>query len=417
MVLPPTYAYDPNRQYLSLSPRDQAFVQNPYPTYAALHDASGPDGPVVYWEDYGFWVFGGLDTVNALFRDRRLGRQILHVASREQLGLPEQPTHLADFYGVEAHSILELEPPDHTRLRGLINRAFVSRHIETLGPSIAARADALMDGMAGKASVDLIAEFAEPLAVSVIADMLGISARHGPQLLDWSHAMVRMYQAERSHEDELAANQASKSFVAWVRELVQLRRQNSADDLLSHLINVKDLTGRLSEDEVVSTVILLLNAGHEATVHAMGHAMNLLLGAESGNRQSWLQDPPSLVEEALRHRPPLHMFTRFVLEDCQLGGRRFALGDVIGLHLGMANHDPRQAREPNQFDPARDTVRQVAFGAGIHFCIGHTLARLEMETALPALFRRFPVMKVKTRPKLKDAYHFHGLEALEVTLQ
>lgn len=183
------------------SPTDPAFYSDPYPTYARLHADAGPDGPIIWWENYGHWVFGGLDTVNALFRDRRLGRQILHKVSREALGWAERPPHLAAFDAVEAHSLLELEPPDHTRLRGLINRAFVSRHIETLGPSIAQRTARLLAGLPTGVPVGAISQLAEPLAVGTIADMLGIDEAAGPQLVAWSHAMVRMYVPGRTHDE------------------------------------------------------------------------------------------------------------------------------------------------------------------------------------------------------------------------
>ncbi len=409
---PDILPYDRAHQRLTLNPRDPAFVQNPYPAYAALHEASGPDGPIVHWDAYGHWVFGGLDAVNALFRDRRLGRQVLHVTTREALGWPQPAVHTVDFDTIDAHSLLELEPPDHTRLRGLINRAFVSRHVEALGPEIAAETNAAMDRFGE--SVDLISDFAEPIAGNVIARMLGIELRHVPQLLRWSHAMVQMYAFGRDRAVEDAANNAARAFTAFVRNEIAHRRAHPGPDLLTHLINAHEAQDRLSEAEIVSTVILLLNAGHEATVHATGNGLRTLFLTNSENRAHWLAMPEALTEEILRHTPPLHMFTRYVLEDCELYGRHFRLGDVVGLHLGLANHDPRAMPEPQRFDPMRAPVKQVAFGAGIHFCIGHTLARLEMATAIPMLFDRFPQIAMTEQPRLKNSYHFHGLERLMV---
>jgi cytochrome P450 len=407
-------AYDSDTRRLALDPRDPSFVQAPYETYAALHAASGDHGPIFHWHAYGHWVFGGLDTVNALFRDRRLGRQILHRTTREALGWAPPAAHRVDFDAIDAHSLLELEPPDHTRLRALINRAFVSRHVEALGPAIAAETERAMDRFDGQP--DLLTAFAEPIAGNTIARMLGIDLAHVPQLLAWSHAMVQMYAYGRDRAVEAAANSAARDFTVFVRAEIAKRRAAPGPDLLSHLISAHEDQDRLTEDEIVSTTILLLNAGHEATVHAMGNGLRTLFLAPPEDRADWLSRPDAMTEEILRHAPPLHMFMRYVLEDCELFGMSFRQGDVIGLHLGLANCDPRAMPHPNRFDPQREPVKQVAFGAGIHFCIGHTLARLEMTTAIPMLFARFPDIRMAETPRFKDAYHFHGLERLTVEL-
>jgi unspecific monooxygenase len=406
--------HDPASRRLSIDPRQDAFVQNPYPAYAALHEVSGDDGPVAFWEAYGHWVFGGLNAVSALLRDRRLGRQILHRTTREALGWDDPPSHTADFDAIDARSLLELEPPDHTRLRGLINRAFVSRHVEALGPEIAAETNKAIDAFGD--APDLLADFAEPIAGNTIARMLGIDLLHVPQLLAWSHAMVQMYAFGRDRAVEEAANAAARAFTKFVREEIAKRRQSPGPDLLTHLITAHEAQDRLTEEEIISTTILLLNAGHEATVHAMGNGLRTLFMASSEDSARWLADPEAMTEEILRHTPPLHMFTRYVLDECDLYGVPLKQGDVIGLHLGLANHDPRAVPDPQRFDPSRTPVKNVAFGAGIHFCIGHTLARLEMATAIPMLFTRFPNMRMAATPRFKNAYHFHGLERLSVSL-
>lgn len=404
--LPPSFAYDTATHHLQLSPQDATFVQDPYPVYAHLHAQSAGDGPVFYWQQYNHWVFGGLDAVNALFREKRLGRAPL------QADTPQG--HRIDWDNVDAHSLLELEPPDHTRLRGLINRAFVSRHVEALGPEIEAETVKAMDGFGDTA--DLIADFAQPIAGNVIARMLGIDVAHVPQLLAWSNTMVRMYAHGRDRGIEEAANTAARAFSSFVRGEIAQRRAEPGADLLSHLISAHEDQDRLSEQEIISTTILLLNAGHEATVHTTGNGLRTLLQADAETRSTWVADPAALVEEVLRHSPPLHMFMRFVKEDCTLYGVPLKRGDTIGLHLGLANHDPRASANPETFDPARTPIKNVAFGAGIHFCIGHTLARLEMETSIPMLFARFPGMAISEEPRVKNAYHFHGLESLQVTV-
>jgi unspecific monooxygenase len=413
--LPQSFAYDSATHSLSLDPRAPDFFLNPYPSYAALHAASDTNGPIMRWQDYGHWVFGGLKTVNALFRDKRLGRQILHRTTREALGWPDPSDHTADFDRIDACSLLELEPPDHTRLRALINRAFISRNVETLGPAIAAEATAAMDSFADE-PIDLLASFAEPVAANTIARMLGIDQSYVPKLLAWSHAMVAMYAYGRDRTVEEKANRAAREFTDFVREQIVERRASPGTDLLSHLITAHEDADRLSEPEIISTTILLLNAGHEATVHAMGNGLATLFSLTAEQRNHALANPVAMTEEILRHTPPLHMFTRYVLEDCELYGVPFEQGDVIGLHLGLANRDPRAMPDPDTFDVDRASVKQVAFGAGIHFCIGHTLARLEMATAIPMLLERFPQMSLAAPPRFKNAYHFHGFDRLLVNL-
>jgi cytochrome P450 len=375
--------FDPAARRLRLDPRDPVFFADPYAAYAKLHAAPGP----AFWEDYGFWCFFGHAAVSALLRDKRFGRQILHVATREELGWPERPAHLADFDAIERHSLLEMEPPEHTRLRALVNRAFVSRQVERLGPRIAEMAEALIDKL--EPGADLIADFATPIPVGVIAELIGAPVEDSALLLDWSHKMVAMYQFAPTRADEDAAAAASREFAAYVRVLIARRRRSLNDDLLSRLIVAESEESRLSEDELVTSVVLLLNAGHEATVHALGNAVKTLV--ESG---AHFDGSETAVEELLRFDAPLHMFTRYALQDVEAEGVRLRKGERIGLLLGAANRDPSVFRDPDRLDLARSANPHVAFGAGIHFCVGAPLARLEMRVALEALFRRLPGLRL-----------------------
>ncbi len=391
---------------VSLDPRDPVFVQNPYPAYDALRAA----GPAFFWEQYGHWCFASHEAVNALLKDRRFGRQILHVTSREVLGWPEPAPHLAPFHAIERHSLLELEPPDHTRLRGLVNRAFVSRQVERLRPRITELAHRLIDGFVARGMVDLLEAFATPIPVIVIAELLGVPPERAPDLLRWSNAMVAMYQFRRSAQIEDEAVAATHAFVAFLRDCIRERRNSPADDLISTLIAATQTGERMSEDELISTCILILNAGHEATVHAIGNGVKAMLEQGIG-----IGDAPldGLVEDVLRFDAPLHMFTRFALEDCAALGVSFRQGEVVGLLLGAANRDPARFAEPDRFDPHRSNAH-VSFGAGIHFCVGAPLARLELEVALPILFQRLPGLRLASQPVYRDTYHFHGLERLDV---
>jgi cytochrome P450 len=409
MSLPPSLTIDALSSRVALSPTDAVFVQDPYPAYRAIREVA----PLFFWEDYGCWCAASHQLVFDLFRDRRFGREILHVATRGELGWPEPQAHLAPFDAVDAHSMLEREPPVHTRLRNLVNRAFVSRQIERLRPRIVAQAHELIDGFETKGKVDLIEAFATPIPVVLIAELLGVPEVMAPQLLDWSHRMVAMYQFKRTRRIEDQAVAAAEEFSAFLRDYVRRRRAAPRDDLISHLIAAEAQGDRLSEEELISTCILLLNAGHEATVHAIGNGVKAILqaGLDAASVQAGGE---GLVEEMLRFDPPLHMFKRYALEDVELGVARLRKGEQIGLLLGAANHDPARFPQPERFLPSRERPPHVSLGGGIHFCVGAPLARLELEVAVPILFERLPRLRLDGVPLYGGTYHFHGLSALQV---
>ena len=337
MSLPPSLKIDASRSRVALSPADPVFVQDPYPTYRAIREVV----PLFFWEEYGCWCAASHQLVFDLFRDKRFGREILHVATRQELGWPEPQAHLAPFDAVDAHSMLEREPPVHTRLRTLVNRAFVSRQIERLRPRIAALAHELIDAFEPKSRSELIATFATPIPVVLIAELLGVPTELAPQLLDWSHSMVAMYQFNRTRTIEAQAVAAAQEFSAFLRSYVGERRAAPRDDLISHLIATEAQGDRLSEEELISTCVLLLNAGHEATVHAIGNGVKAIL--QAGFDAAMVQaGGEGLVEEMLRFDPPLHMFQRYALEDVAIGPARLRRGEQIGLLLGAANHDPNR---------------------------------------------------------------------------
>jgi cytochrome P450 len=401
---------DSARRSVSLDPRDPAFFNDPYPAYRAI----AAQIPAFFWEQYGFWCFARHAHVSTLLRDRRFGRQILHLATREELGWSEPPDHVGPFLEVERHSLLELEPPEHTRLRNLVNRAFVSRQVERLAPRIAALANELIDGFELRREADLIEEFATRIPVVVIAELLGVPADMWRQLLDWSHRMVAMYQFGRTRAVEDAAVEATKAFSAFLRGYVEERRGALRDDLISQLIAAEADRGRLSEAELITTCILLLNAGHEATVHGIGNGVKAMLEAQIDPHAAFATPvaTAALVEELLRIDPPLHLFTRYALEDVEFADVVLKKGDEIGLLLGAANHDAERFADPDRVDLSRAPNPHVAFGGGIHFCVGAPLARLEMQVALPILFARLPGLRLAAAPRYRDSYHFHGLEAL-----
>lgn len=410
--LPVSLTIDAARRLVSLDPREPAFVQDPYPAYHAIRGVA----PVFRWEHYGHWCFARHDHVSALLRDRRFGRQILHLASRDALGWAEPPEHLAPFLAFERHSLLELEPPEHTRLRTLVNRPFLKRIGPGLVPVLERIAHECLDAMPHAGATDLIAHYATPIPVRAITHVLGVPESIGTQMLAWSHDMVAMYQARRDAAVELAAVRATQAFDACVRELLEARRREPGEDLLSELLRSEVSGERLTDDELATTVMLFLIAGHEATVHAIGNGVRALLLAGIDPRAR-LADPAAaalLVEELLRFDPPLHLFTRFALEDCEVAGVHLRRGETVGLLLGSAGRDPERFDAPDRLDLSRAPNPHVSFGGGLHFCLGAPLARLELQVAYRVLFERMPQLALCEPPRFRDAYHFRGLEALHV---
>jgi unspecific monooxygenase len=407
------FSFDPATRAGHADPRDPAFYADPYAFYALAHAAS----PAFFWENYGHWCFAGFNDVNALLRDKRFGRQILHVATREELGWPQPQPHVAAFDLTEKYSLLALEPPAHTRLRTLVNRAFVSRHVEQLRPRIEVLANEIIDGFEADGEVEIIKAFAAPIPAIVIAEMIGLPAEMAPQLLNWSNRMVQMYMFGRTEAQEHDANKASQDFMDYMRSVIAERRKSPREDLLTHMIVTEQGGERLNEEEIVSTAILLLNAGHEATVHTTGNGIKTIL--ESGLDPQRLFATPeqtaATVEECLRFDAPLHMFTRYALSDIDLGGGiLLKQGQEIGLLLGAANRDPTRFQHADRFDPFRDDGANVSFGAGIHFCIGAPLARIELQVAMSTLFRRLPKLRLAAPAHYNNVFHFHGLRRLDV---
>ncbi|MGO6680858.1 cytochrome P450 [Rhizobium leguminosarum] len=412
MMIPSFLSIDSANRHVSLDSRNPAFYGDPNAVYAALHAHC----PTFYWSEQKQWFFTGYDHVNGLLRDRRFGRQILHIASREELGLAEPMPHLASFDLSERYSLLELEPPEHTRLRTLVNRAFVSSHVEKMKPELAELANRLIDGFAEKREVELLSAFADIIPVTMIARMIGIPEEMGPQLLAWSHAYVRMYMFGRTREQEEEAERAAKEFSDYVKTVITERRATPRDDLLTHMIHTEHKGQYLTEEELVSTTIVLLNAGHEATVHQIGNSVRTILDSGCDPAELFRDEATTerTVEETLRICAPVHIFQRWALEPAEIDGVSFKRGDKVSLILAAANLDPAKFTDPLTFKPDRNEAANLSFGAGIHFCIGAPLARLELNVVLPILFERLAGLRLAKTPVVKDVYHFHGLDRLDL---
>ncbi len=364
---------------------------------------------MVFWDDLNLPVVAGYDGVSMALRDNRFGREAPEGFE------PDIPERLRAFYDIEDHSMLELEGDRHKRLRSLVLRAFTSRRIKALIPDLEEITNDLIDQFPQDgAPFDLMPAFAKMVPVRIICRLLGVPEEMSEQLLAWSNAMVAVYTPARTPEIEEAASKAATEFSAFMRGYVETRRTQPADDLITSLITAEEEGEKLTTDELITTCILLLNAGHEATVHSLGIAVKTLL--EQNTPRDFLAEDKidGTIEELLRFDPPLHLFQRWVYEDTTFLGQPLKRGDKIGLLLAAANRDEDGWDNANQFDPRRKVKQNTSFGAGIHFCVGAPLARLEMRVALPLLFERCPNIQLAEPPVYADTWHFHGLSKLMV---
>jgi len=399
---------------MRFAPSDPAFIADPYPVYDELRRAA----PVCYDEATDHWLVSRYDDVNRLLRDRGVGRTYLHVATHDEMGHEPPPAWHAPFWNLINAGILDMEPPDHTRVRRLVSKAFTPAFVEALRPTVEAMVTDLVDPLIGAGDVDLLPTVAEPLPVNVIAEMLGVPSADRHLLRPWSADICKMYELNPSVGSERDAVRASTEFGDYLRSLARERRTSDGPDLISALARVVDEGERLSEDELVGTCVLLLNAGHEATVNStllgwwtlFRHPERL---AELRADHSLI---PAAIEELLRYDTPLQMFERWVLDDTELHGVRIPRGAELGLLFGSANRDPSVFEAPDELRLDRSPNPHLTFGAGIHFCLGAPLGRLELQTSFKALLERFPTMEPVEEPRFKPNYIIRGLDGLRVRL-
>ncbi|MDX1692016.1 MAG: cytochrome P450 [Acidimicrobiia bacterium] len=391
---------------------DPAFVRDPYPTYRRLL----AETPVFHDDTWGLTFFARHSDVTSILRDRRFGRDIRHVVPVDEIDPRTYPRHLPNWYRMVRGSFIDLEPPEHTRIRSHVSRSFTKRRVEEMRADVEAAVTRAFDALADGEEVDLVADLATPVPITVIAEMMGVPASDHQMLLDWSHAIVRVFDLNVTPDEEAAAEQATIEFSDHLRGLVAQRRADPGDDLISHLVHEDD---PLDEDDLVATCILVLNAGHEATVHAIGNGM-LALARNPGALDALRADPEiaeTAVEELLRYDPPLHMFERWVLEDLEWDGVQLKTGDKLGLLFGAANHDPEVFDEPDTLDLTRDPNPHIAFGMGIHLCVGAPLARLELEAVFATLARRYrSIDLVGDEPPRTPSLVFRGPDSLPARL-
>ncbi|MFF5537354.1 cytochrome P450 [Streptomyces cinerochromogenes] len=397
---------------LAFDPWDPAFVADPYPAYAELRAR----GRVVRYEPTDQWLVPHHADVSALLRDRRLGRTYQHRFSHEEFGRTPPPPEHEPFHTLNDHGMLDLEPPDHTRIRRLVSKAFTPRTVERLKPYVEGLADELVAGLVRNGGGDLLTDVAEPLPVAVIAEMLGIPEADRGQLRPWSADICGMYELNPSEETAAKAVRASVEFSQYLRELIAARRKEPGEDLVSGLIAAHDEGDRLTEQEMISTAVLLLNAGHEATVNATVNGWWALF--RNPDQLAALRADhslvPSAIEELMRYDTPLQLFERWVLDDIEIDGTTIPRGSEIAMLFGSANHDPAVFTDPGRLDLTRGDNPHISFSAGIHYCIGAPLARIELAASMTALLRQAPALTLAAEPERKPNFVIRGLSGLRV---
>jgi cytochrome P450 len=401
-------------QTVVFDPTDPAFLADPYPELDRLRESA----PVFYDPGWQRWFVTRHHDVRSCLRDKRLGRNFRHVMSEEEVGAAPLDPRWQAFWDTERWSLLWLEPPEHTRMRRLVAAAFTPRAVEALRAPAAELAHELLEPLAETGEMELLYDFAQPYSIAVICRMLGVPLDRHRDLLEWSHRMVKMYEFEVPPEAAGTANRAAAEFREYVLELIRERRANPRDDMVTALVDARVDGGRLSDDEIVSTVIVLLNAGHEATVNTLGNGTL----AFARHPEQWQRvaagDVPAAtaIEELIRFDPPLQLFERWVLtDDVVLGDVAIPRGAKIAMLFGSANRDPRVFERPNSFDVGRENAAQhIGFGGGIHVCIGAPLARIELEASVNALRELWPRFELVEEPQRTGAFVIWGLQGLRL---
>lgn len=387
---------------------DKDFLVDPYPALAGARAVGKP-----FWHELtGMFLAARHADANAVLRNKSLGRIFTPKT-------PENEWH--DFNYLHSDSMLDSEPPKHTRLKSLVSKAFNLRTINSLTPHIERLTTELLDDCADKreknGTFDVLADFAEPLPVKVIAHMLGFPDTDEHLLRPWSQSIVKMYEVNPTETHKAEARAAATEFADYVHGLMELRKVQPGTDLISTLAAAEKDGERLSVEELIATCVLLLNAGHEASVNGFGNG--IVAALKRPNVMKPLRVDPrgvsrTALEEFLRFDSPLQLFERTATTDTEINGVAIRQGQKIAALLGAANRDPDVFDDANSMDLTREPNQHIAFGAGIHFCIGAPLARLEMNISLPALIERFPTLELAGEPTRRPTFVLRGYDTIPV---
>ena len=385
------------------------FVADPYEQLRELREFGKP----VWHEGMQIFLAARHCDANDVFRNKSLGR----------IFTDKKPDfEWETFNWLHSDSILDSEPPKHTRLRSLVAKAFNRNKIEGMRPAVERITQQLLDVIDVKVksgeTFDLIADYAEPLPVKIIADLLGFPESEEHLLRPWSQSIVKMYEVNPSEQYQMEAKKAAAEFAEYVRSLAEHRKKNPGQDLITDLAMVEENGEKLNSHELVATCVLLLNAGHEASVNAFGNGMVAAL--ERPDQAELLRKnsraiTDTALEEFMRFDAPLHLFERTATVDTELGGVKIEKGQKIAALIGSANRDSAVFERADEMDLTRDPNPHIGFGAGIHFCLGAPLARLEMSVSLPALWEKYPNMQLAGNPVRRPTFVLRGYESVSIS--
>lgn len=391
------------------------FKANPYPFYDMLR----ANAPLFHWDQWNMWFVTDYAVSTALLKDNRLGHELLSVMTREELGWTEPPASQVPLVEMQTGWMLFRDPPTHTRLRMLVHKAFTPRMVEQLRARIQSVTDTLLDAAEANGKLDVMADLAVPLPVMVIADMLGVPESDRELFRGWSRELAYTLELTDSPEIYEMGARATVSFSAYLRDLANERRKQPQADLMSALVQAEDAGDKLTEQELISTCILLLVAGHETTTNLIGNGLYALL--RNPDQLAKLRDNPALgktaIEELLRYDSPVQMTSRAALQDVEFNGQLIRKGTQVSFMLGAANHDPAHFEQPGTLDITRDPNPHLSFSNGIHYCLGAPLARLEGQIAIQSLLKRAPQLTLlNENPTYRETWVLRGLESLPVSL-
>ena len=375
-----------------------AFIEDPYRTYEQLRRKD----PVHRMRLIEAWALTRYEDVQDVLVDHR------RFTNAER-----------NYDYMQYRTFLDLDPPDHTRLRGLVSKAFTPRAVRELGPRIQELVDELLDAVAGKNRIDLISDFAFPLPVIVIAEMLGVPAQDRARFREWSDDIALSVNPLLNGEQIERVRQATEELFDYFEGIIEQRRQAPRNDMISALLAAEEEGDRLTHEELLSTLMLLLVAGNETTRNLIGNGMLALL--KNPAQLQRLRDHPELLDSAinelLRYDSPVQIDARNAIDDVEIGGKRIAAGQRILAIVGAANRDPQAFASPDKLDIGRDEVSHLSFGRGIHYCLGSPLAILEGRIAFTSLLARFPSMRLASEPVFKEQIVLRGVEELWVEIE
>ena len=394
---------------ISFPNTDEEFINNPYPYLKELREKS----PLHLDTESGLVLVTNFEDVKNIQKSKNFSSsEPGNYQKKEEVIVNKKDYEF--FWKTEEFNLLNLEGTIHSELRGLVAKAFSNRQVQELRPFMEKKSQDLLEEI-NRESFDLLADYAQPYSISVIGELLGVPEKDYDKFLYWSHAIVKMYDLKVSDESALEAENAAKEFYNYMNDLIDSKNADPQNDMISRLSQVSENDQKLTRDQIICTVILLLNAGHEATVNTIGNSITALnqnnIGTKDLNKKFEIKD---IIEELIRWDSPLQFFQRWVLEDTELSGYELTKNSKVAILLGSANRDDLAFNEAEKIDFKRENLNHTSFGGGVHFCLGAHLARLELEVSFQNLFNYD--VQLLSNPERTGAFGIRGFKNIPVKI-